>query len=104
MISSHSLLPKFKVLLEKCPLVRTMVMIEDPLYPHTDTARLRSDVEVATFKSVVQRGEDNPAPPNAHLSEVTMLLLRVPIGYSSPNTMTDLSIAIRRGDKGALLS
>ena len=33
------------------------------------------------------------------LSEVTMLLLRVPIGYSSPNTMTTLSTAIRRGDK-----
>jgi len=159
-ITSNSLLPKFKVLLEKCPLVRTVIVIEDPLHPHTDTAGLRPDVEVVTFKSVVQQGEESPAPPNppskedlaiimytsgstgvpkgvmishknlvatattilflhkfdntsdvyiaylplAHvlelLSEVTMLLLGVPIGYSSPNTMTDLSTAIRRGDKG----
>jgi len=42
--------------------------------------------------------------PLAHvlelLSECTMLLLGVPIGYSSPNTMTSLSTAIKRGQVG----
>ena len=42
--------------------------------------------------------------PLAHvlemLSEMTMLLLGVSVGYSSPNTMTDMSSAIRKGDKG----
>jgi len=42
--------------------------------------------------------------PLAHvlelLSECTMLLLGVPIGFSSPNTMTDVSTAIKRGQKG----
>merc|ERR1739838_254531 len=42
--------------------------------------------------------------PLAHvlelLSECTMLVLGVPIGFSSPNTMTDVSTAIKRGQKG----
>jgi len=42
--------------------------------------------------------------PLAHvlelLSECTMLLLGVPIGYSSPNTMTNLSTAIKSGQQG----
>eukprot|EP00092_Neocalanus_flemingeri_P024233 GFUD01026282.1.p1 GENE.GFUD01026282.1~~GFUD01026282.1.p1 ORF type:complete len:737 (-),score=160.12 GFUD01026282.1:30-2240(-) len=42
--------------------------------------------------------------PLAHvlelLSECTMLLLGIPIGYSSPNTMTNLSTAVKRGQKG----
>ena len=42
--------------------------------------------------------------PLAHvlelLSECTMLLLGVPIGYSSPNTMTNLSTAIKEGQLG----
>ena len=29
-----------------------------------------------------------------------MLVMGVPVGYSSANTMTDLSTAIKRGDKG----
>ena len=32
--------------------------------------------------------------------QLTMLVMGVPVGYSSPNTMTDLSSAIKRGDKG----
>jgi len=42
--------------------------------------------------------------PLAHilelLAETTYTLLGIPIGFSSPNTMTDMSSAIRRGDKG----
>jgi len=42
--------------------------------------------------------------PLAHvlelLSECTMLLLGVPIGYSSPNTMTNQSTAIKSGQQG----
>jgi len=42
--------------------------------------------------------------PLAHvlelLSECTMVTLGVPIGYSTPNTMTDMSTAIKRGQRG----
>lgn len=42
--------------------------------------------------------------PAAHvlelLSECTMMLLGVPVGYSSPNTMTDMSTKVMRGQKG----
>jgi len=42
--------------------------------------------------------------PAAHvlelLSECTMMMLGVPVGYSSPNTMTDMSTKVMRGMKG----
>jgi len=42
--------------------------------------------------------------PAAHVlelnAECTMLVLGVPIGFSSPNTMTDVSTAIKHGQKG----
>jgi len=42
--------------------------------------------------------------PLAHvlelLSECTMLMFGVPVGYSSPNTMTDMSTKVKRGQKG----
>lgn len=42
--------------------------------------------------------------PAAHvlelLSECTMMMFGVPVGYSSPNTMTDMSTKVKRGQKG----
>ena len=42
--------------------------------------------------------------PAAHvlelLSECTMMMFGVPVGYSSPNTMTDMSTKVMRGQKG----
>eukprot|EP00088_Acartia_fossae_P061730 TRINITY_DN7423_c2_g1_i1.p1 TRINITY_DN7423_c2_g1~~TRINITY_DN7423_c2_g1_i1.p1 ORF type:complete len:710 (-),score=189.52 TRINITY_DN7423_c2_g1_i1:200-2329(-) len=42
--------------------------------------------------------------PLAHvlelLSECTMMMFGVPVGYSSPNTMTDMSTKVKRGEKG----
>jgi len=42
--------------------------------------------------------------PLAHvlelLSECTMMMFGVPVGYSSPNTMTDMSTKVMRGQKG----
>lgn len=42
--------------------------------------------------------------PLAHvlelLSECTMIMLGIPIGFSSPNTMTDMSTAIKQGQRG----
>merc|ERR1719192_477819 len=34
------------------------------------------------------------------LSECTMMMFGVPVGYSSPNTMTDMSTKVARGSKG----
>jgi len=42
--------------------------------------------------------------PLAHvlelLSECTMMMFGVPVGYSSPNTMTDMSTKVKKGEKG----
>ena len=65
---------------------------------------------VSTLTAIFYLREFTPADcyiaylPLAHVleltSELTSLLLGIPVGYSSPNTMTDMSSAIKKGDKG----
>ena len=61
----------------------TCIMFMEPFYPE--------DVYIAYL-------------PLAHvlelLSECTMMLFGGPVGYSSPNTMTDLSTKVKKGQKG----
>lgn len=65
---------------------------------------------VATMKCLMYMRETNDSDlyiaylPLAHvlelLSEITMLVFGVRVGYSSPNTMTDLSTKVMKGCKG----
>jgi len=158
-ITTTALLPKFKTMLNSCPYVKHIIVIEDQI-AETCYNDFKDRVEVVSFYDVVKMGRDYPCDPNppdaddlaiimytsgstgvpkgvmishknlvatsttilflrkfdnqkdmyiaylplAHvlelLSECTMLLLGVPIGYSSPNTMTNLSTAIKRGQRG----
>jgi len=157
-VTSHELLPKFKTMLAKCPKIKTIVVMEDQIFP-TDMTGYNSDVQIIPFKSVVKLGETSTIPtvsptsespaiimytsgstgvpkgvvlthgnliststcimflctfkpddvyigylPLAHvlelLSECTMMMFGVPVGYSSPNTMTDMSTKVKRGQKG----
>ena len=159
-VTSSSLLPKFRSLVARCPNIQHVIVIQD----QTDTCPLAGldtrHVEVHSFNDVVTLGSDHccsaTSPlgddlaiimytsgstgvpkgvmishrnlvatsttilflrefdnerdmyiaylPLAHvlelLSECTMLLLGVPIGYSSPNTMTNMSTAIKEGQLG----
>ena len=158
-VTSHSLLPKFKTLLEKCPKVTQIIYIEDQIFK-TNTDGFKEGVNILSFQSVVKLGEEQPKPANppeaddvavimytsgstgvpkgvmithkniistastmlflnrfdpsvdsyiaylplAHIlelvAECTWITLGIPIGYSSPNTMTDMSTAIKKGQKG----
>merc|ERR1719347_1057006 len=158
-ITSSTLLPKFKTILASCPHIKHVIVIKDQI-DTCDRTLDTCDVSLHTFYDVVRLGESHvcdtycPAGddlaiimytsgstgvpkgvmishknlvatsttilflrgfdnkndmyiaylPLAHvlelLSECTMLLLGVPIGYSSPNTMTSLSTAIKRGQLG----
>lgn len=164
-ITTTALLPKFNTMLNSCPHVKHIIVIEDQI-AETCYEYFKDRVEVVSFYDVVKMGREHACEPNppeaddlaiimytsgstgvpkgvmishknlvatsttilflrkfdnkkdmyiaylplAHvlelLSECTMLLLGVPIGYSSPNTMTNLSTAIKRGQVGdaALLS
>ena len=65
---------------------------------------------VATMKSLMFMVEPKPDDiylaylPLAHvlelLSENTMMLFGIKVGYSNPNTMTDMSTKVRKGFKG----
>jgi len=157
-VTSHELLPKFKNMLAHCPNIKSIIVMEDQIFP-TDTTGYQSGVEILTFQSVVDLGAgssvesvppsaDTPAIimytsgstgvpkgvilthgnliststcimflvnfrhddiyigylPLAHvlelLSECTMMMFGVAVGYSSPNTMTDMSTKVARGNKG----
>jgi len=158
-ITSSTLLPKFKTILASCPHIKHVIVIKDQI-DTCDTNLDTCDVSLHTFYDVVSLGEshvcDTVSPagddlaiimytsgstgvpkgvmishknlvatsttilflrefdnkndmyiaylPLAHvlelLSECTMLLLGVPIGYSSPNTMTNVSTAIKEGQLG----
>ncbi|XP_037947198.1 long-chain-fatty-acid--CoA ligase 4-like isoform X2 [Teleopsis dalmanni] len=57
-ITSHDLLPKFKVLLEKCPNVDTIIYMEDQLHK-TDTSGFKEGVKIIPFSQVVRTGQDS---------------------------------------------
>lgn len=158
-ITSHELLPKFKAILPRTPLVKCLVIIEDQIHPLT-TEGYQPGVRLIPFQEVISLGKSstqlavNPKPsdpaivmytsgstgvpkgvvlphsalvatvrafhfvvdpvrpddiylgylPLAHilelLAENTMMVMGVPIGYSSPNTLTDKSTKIKKGCLG----
>lgn len=57
-ITSHDLLPKFKVLLDKCPQVDTIIYMEDQLHK-TDTTGFKEGVKIIPFSEVVRSGQDS---------------------------------------------
>jgi len=157
-VTSHELLPKFKKMLAHCPKIKTIIVMEDQIFP-LDTNGYKDGVQIIPFRSVVNCGDkstvasvpptsESPAivmytsgstgvpkgvilthgnliststcimflvkfEPNdiyigylplAHvlelLSECTMMMFGVAVGYSSPNTMTDMSTKVAKGNKG----
>merc|ERR1719513_67240 len=108
-------------MLPQCPHIKTIVVMEDQIFP-TDTTGFKPGVHIVPFKSVVKLGEASTSTcimfltsfrpddvyigylPLAHvlelLSECTMMMFGVPVGYSSPNTMTHMSTKVKRGHKG----
>ena len=157
-VTSHELLPKFKKMLDHCPNIKTIIVMEDQIFP-LDNNGFKPGVQILPFQSVVKIGEkssvESVAPtaetpaiimytsgstgvpkgvilthgnliststcimflvkfeaadiymaylPLAHvlelLSECTMMMFGVGVGYSSPNTMTDMSTKVAKGNKG----
>ena len=60
-VTSHELLPKFKTMLPQCPHIKTIVVMEDQIFP-TDTTGFKPGVHIVPFKSVVKLGEASTTP------------------------------------------
>lgn len=88
-ITTHDLLPKFKVLLDKTPNIRTIIYMDDQLQK-TDTTGFKEDVTFIPFSQVIRLGNDSKSegvPPSE--SDIAIIM------YTSGSTGTP---------KGVLLS
>ncbi|XP_078048511.1 acyl-CoA synthetase long-chain isoform X2 [Augochlora pura] len=79
-ITSHDLLPKFKRLLERVPVVKTIIYMEDQLKP-TDTTGYKAGVGLIPFSDVVSKGIDSKAPLSPPESSDTAIIM-----YTSGST------------------
>ena len=73
-VTSHELLPKFKNMLAHCPNIKTIIVMEDQIFP-TDTTGYQSEVEILTFQSVVDLGAGSSVesvPPSADTPAIIM--------------------------------
>lgn len=55
-ITSHELLPKFKTLLHKCPLVTHITYFRDQLKP-TELTGYKDGIEFNSFEEVITKGK-----------------------------------------------
>lgn len=88
-ITSHELLPKFKVILSKLPKVTTIIFMEDQLNK-TETDGFKEGVRIIPYSQVIRSGLDSkfePTPPTS--TDIAIIM------YTSGSTGTP---------KGVLLS
>ena len=55
MVTSHELLPKFRKMLEHCPKIKTIIVMEDQIFP-LDTTGYKAGVDIIPFQAVVSSG------------------------------------------------
>ena len=73
-VTSHELLPKFKNMLAHCPNIKTIIVMEDQIFP-TDTTGYQAEVEILTFQAVVDLGSGSvveSVPPSAETPAIIM--------------------------------
>ncbi|XP_053996394.1 fatty acid CoA ligase Acsl3 isoform X2 [Hylaeus anthracinus] len=79
-ITSHDLLPKFKRLLEKVPVVKTVIYMEDQLKP-TDTTGYKDGVRLIPYSDVIKKGNTSTASMELPQTEDTAIIM-----YTSGST------------------
>ncbi|CAH0393729.1 unnamed protein product [Bemisia tabaci] len=79
-ITTHDLLPKFRAILDKTPLVETVIFMEDQLKP-TDTSGFKSGVEILPFKQVLDVGSKSDYECNPPTAKDTAIIM-----YTSGST------------------
>ena len=73
-VTSHELLPKFKKMLEHCPKIKTIIVMEDQIFP-LDTSGYKPGVQIIPFRSVVKTGETShveSVPPSSDSPAIIM--------------------------------
>lgn len=74
-ITSFDLLPKFKKILEKTPLVKTLIYMEDQLKSLEDTEAYKEGVEIIKFTEVLKKGETSNIGESFALSLALSIIL-----------------------------
>lgn len=91
-ITSLELLPKFKKILDKTPLVKTLIYMEDQLNTLENTEGYKEGVEIIKFSEVLKKGETSSIGKYIFINESEIYYFSGPIVENTSSLLLKASL------------